>query len=123
MVPLPIGIWPFVGTAVAPVPPELGGKVPVTPVDKGRPVALVRVRNVGTPRLGVTSVGLVENTRLVLVVPVAPAAEYPVILLKAVMPAELAFVPPLATGNTPVTPAVRLTCDQEAVPDPLVVKT
>lgn len=37
-----------------------------------RPLTLVAV---AAPMLGVTSVGLVENTRLVLVVPVAPVAE------------------------------------------------
>ena len=41
--------------------------------------------------------GDVEKTRLVEVVPVAPAAVYPVMLLKAVMPADVAFVPPSAT--------------------------
>ena len=59
------------------------------------------------PITGVTNVGEVEKTKLVEVVPVAPAAVYPVILLNAVMPAELALVPPLATGKTPVTPEVN----------------
>ena len=36
--------------------------MPVTPVVKGRPVALVRTPLVGVPRRGVTSVGLVANT-------------------------------------------------------------
>jgi hypothetical protein len=39
-----------------------------------------------------------EKTRLVLVVPVAPAAVYPVMLLNDAMLAVIAFVPPLATG-------------------------
>jgi hypothetical protein len=39
---------------------------------------------------------------LVLVVPVAPDAVYPVMLLNEVILAEDAFVPPLATGTTPV---------------------
>ena len=59
---------------------------------------------VATPMLGVTSVGLVENTRSVDVVPVAPEAVYPVILLNDAIPALVAFVPPSAT----VTGAVRL---------------
>jgi len=59
------------------------------------------------PNTGVINVGEVEKTKLVDVVPVAPAAVYPVILLKAVMLALLAFVPPFATGNTPVTPVVN----------------
>jgi hypothetical protein len=49
---------------VDPVPPLAIGKVPVTPVDNGRPVALVRVALVGVPRIGVTSVGEVDNTLL-----------------------------------------------------------
>ena len=61
----------------APVPPLATGKVPVTPVVSGRPVALVRpiapdgvpeafVKSIadGVPRLGVVSTGLVENTTL-----------------------------------------------------------
>ena len=37
--------------------------MPVTPVDSGRPVALVRVPLCGVPRIGVTRVGEVANTR------------------------------------------------------------
>ena len=59
---------------VTPVPPFATGNVPVTPVVKGKPVALVKTRLVGVPRFGVTKVGEVLNTRLVDVVPVAPAA-------------------------------------------------
>ena len=40
----------------------------------GRAVALVRTRAEGVPRAGVISVGEVENTRFVLVVPVVPVA-------------------------------------------------
>ena len=54
---------------------------------------------VAAPMFGVTKVGEVENTKFVEVVPVAPAALYPVILLKAVMLADVAPVPPLATGK------------------------
>jgi hypothetical protein len=57
-----------------PVPPFAALNVPVTPVVKGKPVALVKVTLVGVPRIGVTNVGLVENTKLVDVVPVAPEA-------------------------------------------------
>ena len=39
------------------------GKVPVTPVDKGKPVALVKVPLEGVPRAGVTKVGLLANTK------------------------------------------------------------
>ena len=36
--------------------------MPVTPVVRGKPVALVNVAAEGVPKLGVTSVGLVANT-------------------------------------------------------------
>ena len=72
-----------------PVPPLVAGKVPVTPVLKGRPVAFVSVTDVGVPKTGVTSVGLVERTLL----------PEPV---EVVTP-----VPPLATGSVPVTPVVK----------------
>src|SRR3990167_6022577 len=62
---------------------------------------------VAAPRTGVIKVGEVEKTRLVLVVPVVPAAVKPVMLLKQVMEAEEQLVPPLATGRTPVTPVVK----------------
>jgi len=75
----------ILGVAV-PVPPFATGSVPVTPVDKGKPVALVNVALVGVPKIGVTSVGLVDNTLL----------PEPV---EVVTP-----VPPLATGSVPVTP-------------------
>ncbi len=57
--------------------------------------------------VGVVRVGEVENTRLLAVVPVAPAAVNPVMLLNAVMLAVEALVPPLAIGSTPVTPLVN----------------
>ena len=44
------------------VPPLAVGSVPVTPVVKGSPVALVRVALVGVPRIGVTNVGEVAKT-------------------------------------------------------------
>jgi hypothetical protein len=47
---------------VSPVPPFVVASVPVTPVERGKPVALVRVTEVGVPRIGVTSVGLVAKT-------------------------------------------------------------
>ena len=47
---------------------------PETPVEIGKPVALVRVTDAGVPSVGVTSVGDVEKTKLVDVVPVAPDA-------------------------------------------------
>jgi hypothetical protein len=44
------------------VPPLAVGKVPVTPVVRGRPVALVNVALVGVPNTGVTNVGEVAKT-------------------------------------------------------------
>lgn len=84
------------------------GNVMPAPLDAGVafPTPIVVVA------LGVVNVGEVENTRFVLVVPVAPDAVYPVMLLNAVMLALDAFVPPFATGKTPVTPLVKSICDQ-----------
>jgi hypothetical protein len=48
-VPLPIGICPFVGVAVSPVPPRATPKVPVVPAVIGRPVQLVNVPEDGVP--------------------------------------------------------------------------
>ncbi len=66
--------------------------------------ASAMVREVVT--VGVVMLGEVEKTRLVVVVPVVPAAENPVMLLKQVMVAVEQLVPPFATGRTPVTPVV-----------------
>ena len=44
------------------VPPLAIGSTPVTPVVKGKPVALVNTAADGVPSAGVTSVGDVENT-------------------------------------------------------------
>jgi hypothetical protein len=49
---------------VTPVPPLVTAKVPVTPVDKGKPVPFVKVTDVGVPKTGVTKVGDVDNTLL-----------------------------------------------------------
>ena len=76
--------------AVEFVPPLAIGRTPVTPVVKGKPVKLVATPEVGVPKRGVTSVGLVLRTTL----------PEPV---EVVTP-----VPPLATGKVPVTCVVRL---------------
>jgi hypothetical protein len=94
--------------ALVPLLRLVTGRLPVTPVTRGKPVALVKTAADGVPSAGVISVGDVENTRLVEVVPVAPAAVKPDILLNAAIPALVAFVPPRAT----VTGAVR----EKAVP-------
>ncbi len=55
---------------------------------------------VGVARTGVpVNVGDAENTKLVEVVPVAPDAVKPVMLLKHVMVAVEQLVPPLATAS------------------------
>jgi hypothetical protein len=72
---------------VAFVPPFSMGKVPVTPVVKGNPVAFVKVPDDGVPRAGVTRVGLVDKTT-------------------APVPVELVTpVPPAATGKVPAARA------------------
>src|SRR4051794_9893156 len=43
--------------AEVPDPRLVTGRLPVTPVVSGRPVALVKVAEVGVPRIGVTRVG------------------------------------------------------------------
>jgi hypothetical protein len=69
---------------VTPVPPLATGNVPVTPVVKGKPVALVNVAEVGVPKMGVTNVGLVANATTVPVpvvlyeVPQAVPVELPI---------------------------------------------
>jgi hypothetical protein len=73
---------------VTPVPPFNTGRVPVTPVVRGSPVALVSVADVGVPKIGVTSVGEVARTLL----------PEPV---EVVTP-----VPPFSTGRVPATPVV-----------------
>ena len=49
---------------VTPVPPLATGRVPVTPVVSGNPVAFVSVPLAGVPRVGVTNVGEVDSTIL-----------------------------------------------------------
>ncbi|CAM6031534.1 unnamed protein product [Sphagnum compactum] len=49
------------------------GRLPVTPVESGSPVAFVRVIDVGVPRTGVVSVGDVANTTLPVPVVAIPA--------------------------------------------------
>ena len=67
---------PAMGVAVVfPNPPLATGKVPVTPLDSGRPVALVNTAALGVPSAGVVSVG--ELAKTTLPVPVAPVAVTP----------------------------------------------
>jgi hypothetical protein len=48
---------------VTPVPPLATAKAPVTPVESGRPVALVSVTETGVPKFGVISVGEFAKTK------------------------------------------------------------
>jgi len=80
--PVPVAVVP-------PVPPFNTGNVPVTPVDNGKPVALVNTPDAGVPSNGAVKVGPVANTNW----PVPVAVVVP--------------EPPLAIGNTPFTPVVK----------------
>lgn len=82
-------VFPDPVEVVVPVPPLATGSVPVTPVVRGNPVALVSTTAEGVPSAGVTNVGLVDKT-------VFPDP------VEVVVP-----VPPLATGRVPVTAVVR----------------
>jgi hypothetical protein len=101
-----------VPSAVSPVPPLATGRVPVTPVVSGKPVAFVSVPLDGVPRAGVTNVGLVANTKEP--VPVSSVTAANKFALEGVpkkvatpVPKDVMPVPPLATGRVPVTPVVR----------------
>ena len=82
-------------SVAAPVPPLATGRVPVTPVDRGKPVQEVNVPEDGVPNTGVTRVGEVESTTLPDPVDVVTP------------------VPPLATGRVPETCVVRPTLPHE----------
>jgi hypothetical protein len=83
---------------VIPVPPLATGKVPVTPVVRGRPVKLVATPEAGVPNAGVTKVGLFDRTT------------------EPVPVEEVTPVPPLATGKVPVmSPVLILIASQEAL--------
>ena len=90
--------------AVAPVPlPRLEtGRLPVTPVVSGRPVALVRTPLAGVPSAGVVSVGLV-SVRPATVAAVAPSATLvdPIVTVLLVSPA-LGIVVDAVTALAPL---------------------
>ncbi len=73
---------------VWPVPPLARGKVPVTPVDSGKSVALVNTKVVGVPRLGVVNIGDVN-----------------VLFVNVSVPAKVAKVPDAAGKVMVVVPA------------------
>ena len=120
---------------VSPVPPLANGSVPETPAVRDTPVQFDRLPEVGVPRSGVTSVGLVDRTVLPdpveVVTPVPPlatakgsdrpkaaravAAEtavktaMPVVVpprLMSAPPAVVEPVPPSATASGDATPPV-----------------
>ena len=85
---------------------------PDTPVEIGRPVAFVSVAAEGVPRLGVTNVGEVANTKdpdPVSSVTAAAKLDDEGVPKKVAtpVPSDVMPVPPLATGRVPVTPVVK----------------
>lgn len=89
------------------VPPFAIGKVPVTPVVKGKPVAFVKTPLDGVPRAGVTSVGDVANTKAPLPVSsVTAAAKFALVGVakKVATPVPKPVIEPTA-GVTVVLPA------------------
>jgi hypothetical protein len=69
--------FPVPVDVVTPVPPFVTGRVPVTPVVRGSPVAFVRVAAEGVPIFGVVRAGDVDKTTppepVDVVVPVPPS--------------------------------------------------
>ena len=91
-------LFPEPVEVVTPVPPLATGKVPVTPVVKGRPVKLVATPDAGVPSKGVTRVGDVDRTTdpvpVLVVTPVPPLATATVPVRSAAERADkVAFVP------------------------------
>ena len=84
------------------MPPFATPNVPVTPVVRGRPVALVSVAALGVPRLGVVNAGLVAST-----MPPEPVTFCPSAVATPV-PNDVMPVPPLATASTPLIAARSL---------------
>ena len=97
---------------VAPVPPLETASVPVTPVDSGKPVALVNVTDVGVPNNGVTSVGLVDKTTepvpVEVVTPVPP-------FVTAKVPANVTAPLVAVDGVNPVVPAEKVVTGEAAL--------
>lgn len=88
----------------APVPEFrlVGGRLPVTPVDKGSPVALARTAEVGVPSAGVVSVGAVSVRPEIVVVVLLPEMDVdPKVIGNPVPPPE-----PQAAPVPPTTPLV-----------------
>lgn len=103
----------------APVPPLANGKIPVTPVVKGKPVALVKVPEAGVPNTGAVKVGDVKVLFVKVSVP-AKVAKVPEaagkvidVLVPATAGAEIVAVPEVdpakATDVADATPIVGVT--------------
>jgi len=80
--------------------------------DTGNPEQLVKVPDVGVPNTGVTSVGVLANTKAPVPVSSVTAAAKLAELgvpknVATPVPNEVMPVPPLATGSVPVTPEVN----------------
>ncbi len=84
---------------VAPVPPFAIGKVPVTPVVKGNPVALVKTPDAGVPKAGEVNVGEVN-----------------VLLVNVSVPSKVAKVP-VADGSVIVVVPATAGAAKVAVPE------
>jgi len=99
---------------VTPVPPLATGRVPVTPVVSGSPVAFVNTAEEGVPNAGVTNVGLVFKTTLpvpvFVVTPVPPLATFNV-------PANVTAPCVVEDGVSPVVPALKELTALEAIVD------
>ena len=76
------------------------GKLPTTPVESGRPVALVKTAADGVPRAGVMSVGDVARA-----IPPEPVTDTPR-AAGTPAPSDVTPVPPFDAGSVPVTPVV-----------------
>lgn len=79
VLPVPVDV-------VTPVPPLATGRVPVTPVLKGRPVTLVITPLTGVPKAGPVSVGLVRVLFVRVCVPDSVATVESIATVTAVEP-------------------------------------
>ena len=86
---------------------------PETPDAIGRPVQFVKVPDAGVPNIGVTSVGVVDNT--LLPVPVIAVAPVPP-LATAKLPARVMAPDKAPDGVNPVVPALKEVTPAEIAP-------
>jgi len=124
-----------------PVPPLAAPKIPVTPVVKGSPVALVNTRAEGVPRAGVTNTGDVAVITPVTTTPPEPAwmvvvevvfvepitivltaAPVPMLIVLAVTPLPIVIPPVLATPIA-IVPPVTLSNNVFAADVPPLIAT